>query len=208
MNETETDQLPDGSPSTPSGSEIPNSGAAKDKKPLNLVSAFLGNCLCEPFQFVERTRGQSVQFVELHSVKFIGLGAVEDELTPRERVYDTLQQLTTRPERLISIGYLLDEPQNGVESSSNGEVRKATEAIPLDIWNQNYPNDQSMSKEVKKTILQIKVRTISFLFLKSPSATSILTSLSLTSEQGIRFYHGRDDQDTSCTNGTSQPKKQ
>jgi hypothetical protein len=159
MNETETDQIPDGSSSIPSGSEIPHSGAAKvNNKPLNIISAFLGNCLCEPFQFVERTRGhQSVQFVELHSVKFIGLGAVEDELTPRERVYDTLQQLTTRTERLISIGYLLDEPQNDVEISPNGEVRKATEAIPLDIWNQNYPNDQSMSTEVKKTIAQIKV---------------------------------------------------
>jgi hypothetical protein len=159
MNETETDQIPDGSSSNLSGSEIPHNPATKGKKPLNLVSAFLGNCLCEPFQFVERTRGhQSVQFVELHSVKFIGLGAVEDELTPRERVYDTLQQLTTRTERLVSIGYLLDEPQKDVETSFNAEARKATEAIPLDIWNQNYPNDQSMSKEVKKTITQIKVR--------------------------------------------------
>jgi hypothetical protein len=136
-----------------------SAGAAKGKKPLNFVSALLGTCLCEPFQFVERTRGhQSEQFVELHSVKFIGLGAVEDELTPRERVYDTLQQLTTRTERLLSIGYLLDEPQKDVKTSSNAEARKATEAIPLDIWNQNYPNDQSMSNEVKTTILQIKVR--------------------------------------------------
>jgi hypothetical protein len=137
-----------------------SAGAAKGKKPLNFVSALLGTCLCEPFQFVERTRGhQSEQFVELHSVKFIGLGAVEDELTPRERVYDTLQQLTTRTERLLSIGYLLDEPQKDVKTSSNAEARKATEAIPLDIWNQNYPNDQSMSNEVKTTILQIKVRS-------------------------------------------------
>jgi hypothetical protein len=136
-----------------------SAGAAKGKKPLNFVSALLGTCLCEPFQFAERTRGhQSEQFVELHSVKFIGLGAVEDELTPRERVYDTLQQLTTRTERLLSIGYLLDEPQKDVKTSSNAEARKATEAIPLDIWNQNYPNDQSMSNEVKTTILQIKVR--------------------------------------------------
>jgi hypothetical protein len=136
-----------------------SAGAAKGKKPLNFVSALLGTCLCEPFQFVERTRGhQSEQFVELHSVKFIGLGAVEDELTPRERVYDTLQQLTTRTERLLSIGYLLDEPQKDVKTSSNAEARKATEAIPLDIWNQNYPNDQSMSNEVKTNILQIKVR--------------------------------------------------
>jgi hypothetical protein len=140
---------------------LPSAGArTKGKKPLNFVSALLGTCLCEPFQFVERTRSQSEQFVELHSVKFIGLGAVEDELTPRERVYDTLQQLTTRTERLVSIGYLLDEPRNDVDTSSNAEVRKATEAIPLDIWNQNYPNDQSMSNEVKTTILQIKVRLI------------------------------------------------
>jgi hypothetical protein len=168
MNETEKDQMDDSS-FIPSGSvincapiQMPQSaGATKGKnKPLNFA-AFLGNCLCEPFQFVERTRGQSVQFVELHSVKFIGLGAVVDELTPRERVYDTLQQLTTRTERLISIGYLLDEPQNSVETSSNAEARKATEAIPLDVWNQNYPNDHSMSNEVKKTILQIKVRLYS-----------------------------------------------
>jgi hypothetical protein len=133
-------------------------GATNKGKRLNLVSALLGNCLCEPFQFAERTGGQSVQFVQLHSVKFIGLGALVDELTPRERVYDTLEQLTTRTERLISIGYLLHEPQRGEETHSAAGARIATEAIPLDVWNQNYPNDKNMSGEVKKTILQIKVR--------------------------------------------------
>jgi hypothetical protein len=164
MNCAPTQMLPSGAGAAPKG-----------KKPLNFVSALLGTCLCEPFQFVERAQGRSEQFVELHSVKFIGLGAVEDELTPRERVYDTLQQLTTRTERLVSIGYLVDELRNDVGASSNAEASKATEAIPLDIWNQNYPNDQSMSIEVKKTIFQIKVCTPSFVYSKSPVAAAILT---------------------------------
>ena len=53
----------------------------------------------------------SSQFIELIGIQYIGLGAVVDELTPKERVYDTLEQLTTRTERLITIGYLVDEEE-------------------------------------------------------------------------------------------------
>jgi tetratricopeptide (TPR) repeat protein len=61
------------------------------------------------------------QFVELHGIRFIGLGAVIDELTPRQRVYDTLEQLTIRTERLISIGYLMDHVHNSIVIDHNDD---------------------------------------------------------------------------------------
>lgn len=120
-------------------------------KKLNLLSAILGECFCEPFTAGDKGIGPSEQFIELHGIQFIGLGAVVDELTPKERVYDTLEQLTTRTQRLISIGYLVDD------ETDIGRGNKLTETIPLDIWSQTYPNDKNMSRPVKKTIKSIKV---------------------------------------------------
>ncbi len=83
-----------------------------------------------------------------------------DELTAKERVYDTVEQLTNRTERLISIGYLVDEELEGqdVEKLDQLRSRKISETVPLDIWNKNYPHDNSMSRVLKKTIEKIKVR--------------------------------------------------
>ena len=88
----------------------------------------------------------STQFVELHGLRFIGLGAVVDELTPRERVYDTLEQLTTRTERMISVGCLIDIPAIMAENRylQTGPI-KITETAPLDVWNTRYPNSTSMA---------------------------------------------------------------
>lgn len=93
----------------------------------NLVSLLVGNCtgmMCAsvPIHMAESSVGET-QFVELHGLRFIGLGAVVDELSPKDRVTDTLEQLTTRAERLISIGYLVD---------SEGGA-KTTETIPWDV---------------------------------------------------------------------------
>ena len=124
-------------------------------RPLSVVKSLLGSCACgttSPFHKSDGSPG-SDQIVELHGIRFIGLGALTDELTPRERVYDTLEQLTTRTDRLISLGYILSK---GVSSSMNqipndtAEVR--IETVPLDVWTQSFPNDRSISKEIKRTI--------------------------------------------------------
>lgn len=108
--------------------------------------------MCHVFPLGEqRGMSQSTQLVELHSVRFIGLGAVMDELTPRERVYDTLEQLTTRTDRLISVGYLLTD-------TTLGDSLKVTETVPLDTWDRNFPNDGSMNRDVKRVIDRIRVR--------------------------------------------------
>jgi hypothetical protein len=173
MNGMEKEQKMDDS-SMPSSAQFQlppktSSSSSSKHKPLNLIQAMLGNCLCDFAAHSGHKAGDSTQFVELHSVKFIGLGAVVDELTPRERVYDTLEQLTTRTERLVSIGYLMDQappvygsyPLEGDgDSSSVAEPMKATDTIPLDVWNQNYPDDASMSKPVQTTITKIKVRCV------------------------------------------------
>ena len=129
------------------------------RRPMNVVSALLTDCLCEPFPTGDgRLFGPSEQFIELIGIQFIGLGAVVDELTPKERVYDTLEQLSTRTERLISIGYLVDAEPEETESVSD---KKVIETIPLDIWSKAYPNDKNMSRPVKKTIASMKVRLMS-----------------------------------------------
>jgi hypothetical protein len=133
-----------------------NNNSSGKNKPFGVMGTILGECLCEPFPSVgDNGRGmsQSDQFIELHGIEFIGLGAVADELTARERVYDTLEQLTTRTERLISIGYLVEQEQveDGVPAI------KVTETIPLDIWSKTYPNDKNMPRSIKTAIANIKV---------------------------------------------------
>jgi hypothetical protein len=153
--------------------ESPNLGRAA--KPVNLVSALLGDCLCVPFHSAPRCGlGPNAQFIELHGVEFIGLGAVVDELKPRERVRETVEQLTSRPERLVTIGYLLDDRISGgaaaqqlhiggraspTQRDGSMERMRITESIPLEIWNKNYPNDRSMARPLQQTIEHIKVRT-------------------------------------------------
>jgi tetratricopeptide (TPR) repeat protein len=89
--------------------------SSSERRPFSLSEGFWNLSRRADFLVSE---AQSNQFVELHGLKFIGLGAVVDELSPRERVYDTLEQLTTRSERLVSIGYLVDALPNVMNGQS------------------------------------------------------------------------------------------
>lgn len=133
--------------------------AEPGNKPQDIIKAILGGCICSPFQFGDaRGMSPSSQLVELHGVRFIGLGALSDELTPRERVYDTLEQLTTRTDRLISVGYLLGQGVSGSEQAPvSVSEKKVSETVPLDIWNRNFPNDKSMNRDVKRLVEFIRV---------------------------------------------------
>jgi tetratricopeptide (TPR) repeat protein len=92
-----------------------------------------------------------LQFVELQGLQFIGLGALADELTPRERVYDTLEQLRTRTERLVCIGYLIDKPSTEERGAS---ITKTTYTVPLDVWAKTNGDSQqaSMSSQVRSIV--------------------------------------------------------
>ena len=122
------------------------------QKKLSVLGALFGECLCGPIMNGDgnsfRGGPNSQQFIELHGLQFIGLGAVMDELTPKERVYDTLEQLSSRTQRMISIGYLVDD--------ENQPGNKLSESIPLDIWTKAYPDDKTMNRHVRKTIASIK----------------------------------------------------
>jgi hypothetical protein len=142
-------------------------------RPLSVMQALLGECLCaEPFPFTEnRGLSQNTQFIELHGIEFISLGAMADELTPKQRVSETVEQLlNANTERLISIGYLVDdEPKNsearqqevaaryGIHNGAAAPPRKVTATVPLVVWKKNYPNDRNMSRHVGRTINSIKV---------------------------------------------------
>lgn len=146
-----------------------NKTNAPKPEPLTVMKTIFGDCLCQgAFPFAEKGGpGQTSQFINIHGIEFIGLGAVVDELTPKERVYDTLEQLTTRTERLISIGYLSfeeREQQQRQDSSSvasyaaSHDAQVLLETVPLDVWNKTYPNDNSMSRRVKRIINNIKTK--------------------------------------------------
>lgn len=147
----------------------PKSGAATkattkqrgSAKPLTVVQALIGECVCDPGFLFADMRGLSpnAQFIELHGIEFISLGAMADELTPKQRVQETVEQLLNDTERLISIGYLVDEEYPGDERKSpekNKEVRKITDTVPLKVWNRNYPNDRNYNRSVARTINSIK----------------------------------------------------
>lgn len=121
------------------------------------MRALIGNCVCgNPFQDHRGGLNSSDQLVELHGIHLIGLGALSDELTPRERVYDTLEQLTTRTDRLISVGYIMSEMKSPGGTAS--ACQKVIDTVPLDVWNQNFPNDRNMSSDVRRTIDRVQVR--------------------------------------------------
>lgn len=132
---------------TPTASELPRPRT----KPLNVVSAILGECLCDPFPLHERgglTSGS--QFIELRGIEYIGLGAVIDELSAKERIQETVDQLLMpQTKRLISMGYLIDD--------DSGKQEKITQTVPLDVWVKSYPNDKTMNKQLQRTITAIKV---------------------------------------------------
>ena len=134
-------------------------------KPMSVMRAILGDCMCEPFPFTDnRGLSQSSQFVELHGVECISLGAVVDELSPEQRIRETLEQLTAEPKRMISIGYLVDEevPRASANQVVDGETTKLTETIDLDVWRKNYPDDKNMSKPVAQTIKHIEVNAYTY----------------------------------------------
>jgi hypothetical protein len=169
-----------------------------------MFKILMGNCFCDmsmmPFDNVGTTGGggdgshtfaaaanatgasptstaHDQQFVELHGILFIGLGAMVDELTPRQRVYDTLEQLRSRTERMVSIGFLVDPPssppspprndseQDKKEDNADNEaadIRKYTQTVSLDVWNQTYPQEEDataahLTRPIHKLIEQLKV---------------------------------------------------
>ena len=136
------------------GAANKGTAAAKDRA-LNMFRILMGNCFCEPlmpFDFA----AASTQFVELHGILFIGLGSMMDELSPKERVYDTLEQLRSRTERMVSIGYLVEDDEATL-STADTDIRKITQTVPLDVWNKTYPKDQNISRPVKKIVDLLKV---------------------------------------------------
>jgi hypothetical protein len=154
-----------GRPSIPNiwktSAKAPSSNRSKR---LDLIHLLVGNCtgMCATFPSratgatrrggIEPASRSDYQFVELQGLRFIGLGALVDELTPRERVYDTLEQLRTRTERLISIGYFVDKP---VEDR-DGSVVKTTFTVPLDVWSQtNDDSDRSSVSNQVQTIVDL-----------------------------------------------------
>ena len=98
------------------------------------------------------------QIVEIRGIRFIGLGAVIDELTPRERVYETLEVFRTRTERLVSVGYLLDKES---EETPRSLAEKVVETYPLDTWNRDFPDQRNLTKDVRIVIDLIKVSSSS-----------------------------------------------
>lgn len=119
-------------------------------QPLSIVSAILGECLCDPFPLPERSLDENRQFIQLRGIEFITLGAVVDELSAKQRIQESVHRLiSSQGDRLINIGLLLDDESN--------KVLKTTKTIPLYVWAKSYPNDNNLNTPLQRTINSIKV---------------------------------------------------
>jgi len=123
------------------------SGNSNEPKQLNVMQAIFGECLCADAVtlFTNSSKLPAIQFASLDGIECIGLGAVVDEQSSRERVLRTASQLILDTERLISVGYLRDglqpvSPSNDAinRNKKAGELlkkfKKITESLPLDVW--------------------------------------------------------------------------
>lgn len=162
MSTVMSDSYPTPTTTTKTASPTPSSGGGNSKlapkeRALNMFRILMGNCFCEPLMPFDVATA-STQFVELHGILFIGLGSMSDELSPKERVYDTLEQLRSRTERMVSVGYLVEDDEATVISNAQDtDIRKITQTVPLDVWNKTYPHDTNMSRPVKKLVDLLKV---------------------------------------------------
>mmetsp|Transcript_28113 Transcript_28113/g.43100 ORF Transcript_28113/g.43100 Transcript_28113/m.43100 type:complete len:433 (-) Transcript_28113:99-1397(-) len=119
---------------------------SSNKEKLSFIKTILGECLCEPpVSFTEGLGGfgRPTQFIELHGIEFIGLGAVSDELSPPQRITETLEQLILRPERLISVGVLVDKDQQQQQQISESAQQ------PLIVQNQHQQQHHHQQKASK-----------------------------------------------------------
>lgn len=119
------------------------------KAPASFLKTIIGDCLCGPIAVAENVGGASTQFVQLVSHELIALGAVGDRFDARKQVFGILQPLSERTDRLITIGYLIEDPGK--------EGKATTNAIPLDIWKATYPNDRTMPRALGRAIDFVKV---------------------------------------------------
>jgi hypothetical protein len=123
----------------------------EETKRLSVVSAIFGKCLCVPFSLHDVSGlSASSQFITLHGIELIGLGAVVDELSANQRIKESIAQLLQRQnDRLISIGYLMDDQTN--------KSVKVTQTIPFELWSKTYPNDKKMNPSHKRVTDAIQV---------------------------------------------------
>eukprot|EP00978_Attheya_sp_CCMP212_P039183 scaffold201463_cov44-Attheya_sp.AAC.1 len=154
----------------------PIGGKQIARKPLTLMTAVFGECFCYgsrcpiPEETVS-SKPHGSQFVALDGIECLALGAMTDEQTPKQRVIETVRQLSTQPERLISVGYLMEGAElapttNGSPISANTSTHRNMEAlakydritmsIPLEVWSNSYPNERDLRRDVRKTIDHIK----------------------------------------------------
>jgi Tetratricopeptide repeat len=156
-----------------------------DRRLKSFVQTLIRQCICANaagYHFNAERKGVSpeTQFVELKGIRFIGLGAVTDELTPRERVYDTLEVLRTKADRLLSIGYILDNPNKKPQT-----IEKVVESIPYEAWTRDFIDEASMSVKVQR-IVQL-VKTKNFVALRRELQMDLSTTKN-SLHSGVNFY--------------------
>jgi hypothetical protein len=198
-----------------------NHGQSSERPLKSFVHNLISQCLCAAqnhnnaghHHFFDADRqgvGPETQFVELKGIRFIGLGAVVDELTPRERVYDTLEVLRTKTDRLLSIGYILPAAESDGNSNRNSRSRspgpragpglgggpaarsitapsfeKVVESIPYEAWARDCIDEASMSVNVQNIVQLVQKKNFAALRRELQMELST-TKNSLHS--GINFY--------------------
>ena len=153
----------------PSSPQKDNILLTRNQKGLDIISILFGDCLCVD-AFRARESGQSTfsssksQIIKLAGIECISLGAVIEELSPKQRVDRTIQQLATNIERLVSVGYIREEHKVTNEKDlklplSSMKKEKVVETIPLEVYEQHFPEDidKSLSERFLLIIEHLKV---------------------------------------------------
>ena len=104
--------------------------------------------------FFHKSIGPATQFVELTGIRFIGLGAMADELTARERVYDTLEVFRTDPNRLLRVGYIHTEANNS-SSTNTTTTDDIVSSVPVAVWERECTDDDSSMSVAVQTTIQL-----------------------------------------------------
>lgn len=152
----------------------------------NLISLLFTECLCAPsfdesldfdgtndlFTSFCSSTTRSFQFIELGGIEYISLGSITSELTPMERVIETIRKLISNNEALVLMGYVsvfdsvanYDDDQEEVstiihlDDDIDVPVKRDTVSIPLDIYSHNNGVDlnQSLSADLVFIIDNLK----------------------------------------------------
>lgn len=166
-------------------------GRQERQEGVGVVSMLLGECLCTTNfdECLDYDLTSKFQFLEIHGIECISLGSITSELTPLERVTETIARLFTNSETPLSIGYISDFGFDGGDSGDVDDEKVKDFGSDFGMVNVNA-NDDIEKTFVRKDAVSNPVDTytqnvgIDLSTHLSPDLTCIIDNLKV----GNKFY--------------------